>query len=264
MQLPSWSVWSGCCTSAPGAHPRARKRIVPEQAAGELDPVTVMARSLQRDGSALSALERLRKELSGADHLGVLGAIWHDLARYRTEKAPRTKSDTLLPRDVRLRPPGRSDRPGAGETTPEAPRGLAHGVRRAQPHRRHRRSRPDQRTVHAAAQHLPAGDGLGAEVRRRRASPGPASRRNLPATKPRDRPTRPKPPRRKVTPPWPPCMPSSPGAGAPPKPSPVACGRTSPRRRTMDHRQARRPSVFIKIPGTPTITGDHPVRADDY
>lgn len=46
-----------------------------------LDPVTVLARVLARDGSELSATETLERELSNADHLGVLGGIWDDLTR---------------------------------------------------------------------------------------------------------------------------------------------------------------------------------------
>ena len=63
---------------------------------GDLDPVAVMASSLQRDGSALSALETLRKEISDADHLGILGAIWHDLARHEQDgRFERTLRDNL-------------------------------------------------------------------------------------------------------------------------------------------------------------------------
>lgn len=61
-----------------------------------LDPVTVMAGVLQRDGSALSALETLRQEMSDADHLGVLGAIWYDLARReQTGRFERSLRDCL-------------------------------------------------------------------------------------------------------------------------------------------------------------------------
>jgi conjugative relaxase-like TrwC/TraI family protein len=45
----------------------------------ELDPVTVLAGILARDGGELSATETLERELSHADHLGVLGGIWDDL-----------------------------------------------------------------------------------------------------------------------------------------------------------------------------------------
>ena len=46
-----------------------------------LDPVTVLAGVLARDGSELSATETLQHELSQADHLGVLGGIWDDVTR---------------------------------------------------------------------------------------------------------------------------------------------------------------------------------------
>jgi hypothetical protein len=46
-----------------------------------LDPVTVLAGVLTRDGGELSATETLERELSSADHLGVLGGIWDDLVR---------------------------------------------------------------------------------------------------------------------------------------------------------------------------------------
>jgi hypothetical protein len=51
--------------------------------AGEVrrHPVSVLAETLGRDGAALSATETMRSELSNADHLGVLGSIWYDLAR---------------------------------------------------------------------------------------------------------------------------------------------------------------------------------------
>ena len=46
-----------------------------------LDPVTVLAGVLARDGSELPATETLQRELSRADHLAVLGGIWDDLVR---------------------------------------------------------------------------------------------------------------------------------------------------------------------------------------
>ena len=46
-----------------------------------MDPVTVLAGVLARDGGELSATETLERELSRADHLGVLGGIWDDLVR---------------------------------------------------------------------------------------------------------------------------------------------------------------------------------------
>lgn len=44
-------------------------------------PVSVLAAMISRDGAVLSATETLRTELSNADHLAVLGSIWHDLTR---------------------------------------------------------------------------------------------------------------------------------------------------------------------------------------
>ena len=41
----------------------------------------MLADVLRRDGATLSATETLRSELSAADHLGVLGTVWYDLAR---------------------------------------------------------------------------------------------------------------------------------------------------------------------------------------
>jgi hypothetical protein len=43
--------------------------------------VSVVAEALGRDGTVMSATETLRRELSQADHLGVLGSIWYDLVR---------------------------------------------------------------------------------------------------------------------------------------------------------------------------------------
>ena len=43
--------------------------------------MSVLAGVLARDGSELSATETLERELSRADHLGVLGGIWDDLTR---------------------------------------------------------------------------------------------------------------------------------------------------------------------------------------
>lgn len=44
-------------------------------------PVSVLAGVLARDGSELSATETLHRELSRADHLGILGGIWDDITR---------------------------------------------------------------------------------------------------------------------------------------------------------------------------------------
>ena len=56
------------------------------------DPVSVVAEVMARDGAQLSATETLRRELSNADHLGVLGSIWYDLAR----RAQLTRFETML------------------------------------------------------------------------------------------------------------------------------------------------------------------------
>jgi hypothetical protein len=56
------------------------------------DPVAVLTEVLRRDGTVLSATETLRAELSAADHLGVLGSIWYDLARH----AQRTRFEHAL------------------------------------------------------------------------------------------------------------------------------------------------------------------------
>ncbi len=70
----------------------AREHLGLEQAGGpsacdeqvpHRDPVAVLAEVMQRDGAVLSATETLRRELANADHLGVLGSIWYDLARRR-------------------------------------------------------------------------------------------------------------------------------------------------------------------------------------
>jgi len=52
-----------------------------DQQSPVLDPVTVLAGILARNGSELSATETLQQELSRADHLGVLGGIWDDVTR---------------------------------------------------------------------------------------------------------------------------------------------------------------------------------------
>ena len=69
------------------ARPRTRRpatrrtRPVTTSRMPVLDPVTVLAGVLARDGSELSATETLQHELSHADHLGVLGGIWDDVTR---------------------------------------------------------------------------------------------------------------------------------------------------------------------------------------
>jgi TrwC relaxase/AAA domain len=60
----------------PAAEADPRQGYMPHR-----DPVAVLAETLQRDGAVLSASEVLHNEMSNADHLGVLGAIWYDLTR---------------------------------------------------------------------------------------------------------------------------------------------------------------------------------------
>ena len=59
----------------PAAEPAA------DEQAPVLHPVSVLAGVLARDGSELSATETLQRELSNADHLGILGGIWDDITR---------------------------------------------------------------------------------------------------------------------------------------------------------------------------------------
>ncbi|MGH3276830.1 MAG: hypothetical protein ACRDNZ_21185, partial [Streptosporangiaceae bacterium] len=66
--------------------------------------MSVLAGVLARDGSELSATETLQRELSGADHLGVLGGIWDDITRRvqaaRYEQALREALPTGLARQA--------------------------------------------------------------------------------------------------------------------------------------------------------------------
>jgi hypothetical protein len=56
-------------------------RPAADEQAPVLHPVSVLAGVLARDGSELSATETLQRELSNADHLGILGGIWDDITR---------------------------------------------------------------------------------------------------------------------------------------------------------------------------------------
>ena len=81
-----WRTWrTGWCEVEPGR--RRAGHDWPQR-----DPVSVLTEVLQRDGTVLSATETLRAELSGADHLGVLGSIWYDLAR----RAQRVRFEAAL------------------------------------------------------------------------------------------------------------------------------------------------------------------------
>jgi len=51
----------------------------------QVDPVSVLAGVLARDGSELTATETLERELSRADSLATLGAIWDDVTRRAQE-----------------------------------------------------------------------------------------------------------------------------------------------------------------------------------
>jgi flagellar biosynthesis GTPase FlhF len=62
--------------SGPGPAAGPDKQKCPER-----DAVSVLAEVMCRDGAVLSATETLASELSNADHLGTLGAIWYDVAR---------------------------------------------------------------------------------------------------------------------------------------------------------------------------------------
>ena len=101
-----------------------------DEAAQDREPVGVLADVLQRDGAALSATETLASELSHADHLGVLGAIWYDLARRaqvaRLSKRCRTTSRHAMRVARSVMPPapgcggrcGRQRRPGSTAARP--------------------------------------------------------------------------------------------------------------------------------------------------
>jgi len=61
-----------------------------------VDPVSVLAGVMARDGAELTATETLDRELSRADHLGVLGGIWDDLTRRaQTARFERAFRDAL-------------------------------------------------------------------------------------------------------------------------------------------------------------------------
>ena len=65
-----------------------------------VDPVSVLAGILARDGSELSATEALEQALSQADHLGILGGIWDDVTRRgQTERFEQALREAL-PEDL--------------------------------------------------------------------------------------------------------------------------------------------------------------------
>jgi hypothetical protein len=66
----------------------------------EVDPVSVLAVLLARDGGQLSATETLELALAQADHLGVLGGIWDDITRrVQVERFEQALRD-VLPDDL--------------------------------------------------------------------------------------------------------------------------------------------------------------------
>jgi hypothetical protein len=72
-----------------------------EEHGPDRDPASVLAEVLQRDGSVVSATETLRRELSDADHLGVLGSNWYDLARRAQDsRFERSLRDIQRPADA--------------------------------------------------------------------------------------------------------------------------------------------------------------------
>jgi hypothetical protein len=70
------------------------------QPSAAVDPVTVLAGVLARDGSEISATETLERELSRADHLGVLGGIWDDLVRREQHTRFEQALRDALPEDL--------------------------------------------------------------------------------------------------------------------------------------------------------------------
>ena len=92
-----------------------------------LDPVTVLAGILVRDGSELSATETLQYELSHADHLGVLGGIWDDVTRRIQDTQLRACTSGCLAH--RPRKPG-TERPSLHLAMALTPRGRSCRARR--------------------------------------------------------------------------------------------------------------------------------------
>jgi len=64
------------------------------------DTASVLAAVLARDGSELSATEILNRELSRADHLGALGAIWDDITRRAQTIRFENVLSNLMPADL--------------------------------------------------------------------------------------------------------------------------------------------------------------------
>ena len=65
------------------------------------EPIAVLADVLERDGSELSASETKRRNLSNADHLGILNAIWTAETRYAQDRRYRDLITAALPPEYR-------------------------------------------------------------------------------------------------------------------------------------------------------------------
>jgi len=64
----------------------------PERVEGEREPIAVLVDAMEREAAELSATEFQRRDLANADHLGILGARWADLA----DKADRERHERML------------------------------------------------------------------------------------------------------------------------------------------------------------------------
>jgi hypothetical protein len=71
-----------------------------EEPVPRVDPVSVLAAVMARDGGELSATETLERELSRADHLGVLGGIWDDLTHREQHARFEQTLRSALPADL--------------------------------------------------------------------------------------------------------------------------------------------------------------------
>ena len=159
-----------------------------------------------------------------------------------------------LPGALRLRPPGRPDRPGTRQDQPRSPRRLACSARCARPGRRHRPARLHRRRAVAAPQHLRTRNRLGTPARHRRTPPACARPHRLRQRHPR----RPRNPRRKGRGPGGAAR-HSPGSGAPWKPRPP--GSQNVRRRPGTRRQweaLTETTRRIAIAADPELRRRHP------
>jgi hypothetical protein len=78
-----------------------RDGAVSAVAAGERDPIAILAPAVRRDDIQLSATETREHALSNADHLGSLYAIWHDRCRAEfTDRYTRAIRDSATAADA--------------------------------------------------------------------------------------------------------------------------------------------------------------------